>query len=199
MSNATTKVLRRRGWGPGYGLEQVQAVQAKGGEEMIPIPQPPTDPEVVMQTCNSFTFESFTVEDAWELGHLLYARLIPNAKKQPSLISITLASSGQTLFQACVGSTVIDNENWIRRKRNVVQRWNRSSWWANCFWKGDEEKFRKLFSLSPEQSSQYAIHGGAVPIRVAGVEGIVAVVGVSGMSQEDDHGVIVDVINTHWE
>ncbi|KAH8649342.1 hypothetical protein BX600DRAFT_529985 [Xylariales sp. PMI_506] len=197
---STQKVLHRRGWGTGYGLQQaVAAAHAGVSEEVKPITQPPTDPEVVRETCDSFTFESFTVEDAWELGHLLYAHLLPISKKEPVLVSIVLASSGQTLFQACVGSTVIDNENWIRRKRNTVLRWGRSSWWWHCAFNGDENKFRDLFNMSVEQSSEYAIHGGAIPIRVKGVEGVVAVVGVSGMKQEHDHGIIMDVINAHWE
>ena len=36
--------------------------------------------------------------------------------------------------------------------------------------------------------------GGGVPIRVTGVEGVVAVVVVSGLKQDQDHGVIVEVV-----
>lgn len=61
----------------------------------------------------------------------------------------------------------------------------------NRFDKGDEEKFKKLFSLG-EKAGDYAIHGGGVPIRVAGVEGLVGAVVVSGLTQEDDHQVVVE-------
>lgn len=75
-----------------------------------------------------------------------------------------------------------------------------------------------------QQAEKYAIHGGGVPsksiplvmvvphfprgveslihiiiVRVRGVEGIVAVVIVSGLKQHEDHGVIVDVINSNWQ
>jgi uncharacterized protein (UPF0303 family) len=53
--------------------------------------------------------------------------------------------------------------------------------------------------MSVEKSSEYAIHGGGVPIQVHGIEGVVAVVCVSGLTQEEDHGVIVDVIREHWQ
>jgi uncharacterized protein (UPF0303 family) len=43
-------------------------------------------------------------------------------------------------------------------------------------------------------AGDYAIHGGGVPIRVTGVEGVVAVVVVSGLKQDEDHAVIVEVI-----
>lgn len=151
------------------------------------------------QTCDSFTFASFTETDAWELGHLLYARLLAFTPQQSTLISITLAGTGQVLFQTVCGpGTMKDNENWVERKRNTVLRWSGSSWYFHCMFEGDEEKFRRLFSMSVEQSSKYAMHGGGVPIKVQGVAGVVAVVCVSGLQQEEDHGVIVEVINDNW-
>lgn len=40
----------------------------------------------------------------------------------------------------------------------------------------------------------YAIHGGGFPIRVANVDQMVGVVVVSGLKQEHDHQIIVEVI-----
>ncbi|KAL2829407.1 hypothetical protein BDW59DRAFT_158995 [Aspergillus cavernicola] len=191
--------LRRRDWTAGHGLQKVLAAQQEAGQPPKPIAHPPTEAALVKQSCDSFTFESFAEEDAWELGHLLYARLLPLAPEQSTLISITLASSGQVLFQTVCGpGTVKDNEDWVARKRNTVLRWAGSTWYWHCVWGGDEDKFRKIFSMSVEESSKYAIHGGGVPIRVRGVAGIVAVVCVSGLQQEEDHGVIVEVINDNW-
>lgn len=152
------------------------------------------------QDCDSFVFDSFTASDAWELGHLLYARLLPFSRAQkPTLISISLANSSQVLFQCAVGSgTLPDNDIWVQRKRNTVLRFGTSSWFQHCKYNGDEDKFRAKFGLSREEGGRYAIHGGAVPIRVAGVEGVVAVVVVSGLKQHEDHGVIIDVINSNW-
>jgi uncharacterized protein (UPF0303 family) len=56
---------------------------------------------------------------------------------------------------------------------------------------GDEENFTKKFMLG-DRAGDYAIHGGGVPIRVKGVEGVVAVVVVSGLSQEEDHSIVVE-------
>lgn len=63
----------------------------------------------------------------------------------------------------------------------------------NCKFAGDEAEFKERFMLG-ESAGEYAIHGGAVPIRVKGVEGVVAVVVVSGLSQDQDHGVVVEVM-----
>lgn len=53
--------------------------------------------------------------------------------------------------------------------------------------------FKEKYGLG-NSAVEYAIHGGGVPIRVTGVEGVVAVVVVSGLKQDQDHGVIVEVI-----
>jgi uncharacterized protein (UPF0303 family) len=57
---------------------------------------------------------------------------------------------------------------------------------------GDEKGFKEKFGLSETEAGKYAIHGGGVPVRVRGVEGPVAVVVVSGLAQEEDHGVVIE-------
>lgn len=116
------------------------------------------------------------------------------------MISIALANSGQVLFQSVTGSGVMpDNEIWVQRKRNTVLRWGNSTWFMHCKYDGDEAAFKAKFGMGEEVASRYAIHGGAVPIRVRGVEGVVAVVVVSGLKQHEDHGVIVEVIKENWQ
>ena len=58
---------------------------------------------------------------------------------------------------------------------------------------GDEWKFAEKFALGAK-AGEYAIHGGGVPIRLQGVEGVVAVVVVSGLKQEQDHMVVVEAL-----
>ncbi|KAI0454238.1 hypothetical protein F5B21DRAFT_245784 [Xylaria acuta] len=196
---AAQKILRRKDNSAGVGLRAVLAAQAEGASA-TPIPSPPEDAEEVKATCDSFTLESFTASDAWELGHLLYARLLAFSAEKPTVVSIATANGQHVLFQAAVGGgTLPDNDAWVRRKRNTVLRFGASSWLLHCRYAGDEDAFRRKFGMSEEVAGEYAIHGGAVPIRVAGVEGIVAVVVVSGLKQHEDHGVIVDVINSNWE
>jgi uncharacterized protein (UPF0303 family) len=59
---------------------------------------------------------------------------------------------------------------------------------------GDEEAFAKKFGLG-SKASEYAIHGGGVPVRVKGVDGLVGVVIVSGLKQEEDHMVVVEALS----
>jgi len=56
---------------------------------------------------------------------------------------------------------------------------------------GDEAAFAAKYALGGG-AGEYAIHGGGVPVRVRGVEGVVGVVVVSGLKQEEDHMVVVE-------
>lgn len=147
-----------------------------------------------------FVLSSFTAADAHELGSLLHARLLPfyTHGSRVSLISIASAA-GPTLYQSVTGAGALpDHETWVRRKRATVLRWGMSSYLMGRKYGGDEDAFAARAGLGPETAREYAIHGGGVPIRVQGVEGVVAVVVVSGLKQEEDHGVVADVIRENW-
>ncbi|KAF5690208.1 hypothetical protein FCIRC_961 [Fusarium circinatum] len=178
----------------GAALEKVQgAIQSPTTEVIV---KPPSDLEELKADCDSFTFTSFTTDDAFVLGNLLYARLYPYAVKgKPTVISIALANTSQVVFQTVTGpGTAPDNEQWVRRKRNTVLRFGNSTWFMHNKFKGDEVAFAAKYGIADSNKGDYAIHGGAIPIRVQGVEGIAAVVVVSGLKQDEDHGVIADVI-----
>ncbi|KAK7978038.1 hypothetical protein PG996_004083 [Apiospora saccharicola] len=197
---SSEKVLSRVNKEPGAGLQAVLAAQKKTAAP-APLADPSEDAEEVKAQCDTFVLDSFTADDAWELGHLLYARLLPLVaqKGRPTLISIASAT-GHVLFQAAVGSgTQLDNTIWIARKRATVLRFGCSTWLMHCKFAGDEEAFRAKYTLSPDLAAGYAIHGGGVPLRVRGCEGVAAVVVISGLKQHEDHGVIVDVINANWK
>ncbi|RSL67303.1 hypothetical protein CEP53_003054 [Fusarium sp. AF-6] len=183
----------------GAALDKVQEA-IRNRSPSVPIPQPTSDLDELKADSDSFTLASFTTEDAFELGNLLYARLYPFALEgKPAVISISLANSSQVVFQSVTGPGVMpENESWIRRKRNTVLRFGASTWFMHHKFKGDEVGFAAKFAISDSQRGDYAIHGGGVPIRVQGVEGIVAVVVVSGLKQDEDHGVIADVIKSNW-
>ncbi|KAI9056036.1 hypothetical protein LZ554_000968 [Drepanopeziza brunnea f. sp. 'monogermtubi'] len=157
-----------------------------------PIAAPPRDLESIAYIDKSLVFEHFTTNDAWELGSALRNRLLPIPT--PVVINIALANQNQVLFHTCTHPGVMpDNDNWVTRKRKTVLRWGCSTWYMHCKFEGDEFAFRDRYGLG-NSAGEYAIHGGGVPIRVTGVEGVVAVVVVSGLKQHEDHGVIVEVI-----
>ncbi len=134
----------------------------------------------------SLCFARFGERDAWQLGNSLHEAA--EAKKLPVVIDIR--RFGQPLFYCALAGSVPDNAEWARRKGNVVARFHRSSYRVGL------ELRRKGSSLEAEfglPTADYAAHGGAFPIVVAGA-GIVGVVTVSGLPQRADHEFVVEAL-----
>lgn len=63
---------------------------------------------------------------------------------------------------------------------------------------GREDEFQRKYMLG-DRAGQYAIHGGGVPVRVEGVEGVVGVIVVSGLKQHEDHQVVIEALEEFVE
>jgi uncharacterized protein (UPF0303 family) len=68
-------------------------------------------------------FERFDAGTAWELGSLL--RAAGEARGASLVIDVSLY--GQQLFHCALPGATPDNADWVRRKRNTVLRFHRSS------------------------------------------------------------------------
>jgi uncharacterized protein (UPF0303 family) len=157
------------------------------------IPLPPRELDELDRIDSTLVFPTFTSDTAWTLGNLLRARLLP--LPQPVVIDITLAQSSHCVFRATTHSgTTPDNDSWVARKRATVLRFGKSTWYMHNKMQGDEAAFARKFGMGSERAGEFAIHGGGWPVRVKGVEGVVAVVVVSGLKQEQDHGVVVQCV-----
>lgn len=133
----------------------------------------------------------FTADDAYDIGVSIRTRLRLLSEK-PAVVNITLANSNNLLFHAISRPGVQpDNDRWVERKRKTVLRWGVSSWYMHNKFQGDEVAFAAKYGLGAS-AGEYAIHGGAVPVRVRGVEGVVGVIVVSGLAQHEDHQVVVE-------
>jgi uncharacterized protein (UPF0303 family) len=153
-----------------------------------PLTNPPTDLTAISQLDSSILFPSFTVDDAWTLGCLLRSRLltIPGS----TVISITLANNTPLFYTAVRSGITPDNTAWVQRKSATVLRFGCSTWYMHNKFQGDEKAFAEKYCLL-DKAKEFAIHGGGFPVRVKGVEGVVAVIVVSGLKQQQDHQVIV--------
>ncbi|KAL3428211.1 duf967 domain protein [Phlyctema vagabunda] len=153
----------------------------------------PTTPAEIAEQESSLIFPSFTSDDAFTLGCQLRTRLRALDTPKAAVISIVSSNSARVLFHAISRpGAAKDNERWIERKTATVLRWGHSTWYWSRFFDGDEDRFATKLGLSPEASRAFAIHGGAVPVVVQGVEDPVAVVVVSGLKQDQDHMVVVE-------
>ena len=174
-------------------LPNVNATMAS--EPLIPVPARELEEIEILDA--SLSFPAFTSQTAWTLGSLLRTKLVAFSK--PCVVDISLAQGGHCLFHCTTHSgTTPDNDAWVARKRNTVLRWGCSSWYMSNKFGGDEMAFAAKFGLGTK-AGDYAIHGGGWPIRVRGVEGVVAVVVVSGLRQEQDHGIIVQTVSEMLE
>lgn len=157
------------------------------------IAAPPRVLEEIEHIDQTLIFPNFTSQTAWTLGSLLRTKLLAFTK--PTVIDISLAYGNHCLFHATTHSgTNIDNDSWVARKRNTVLRFGNSTWYMHNKFAGDEAAFAAKYTLGTK-ASDFAIHGGGWPVRVRGVEGIVAVIVVSGLKQEQDHGIIVQTVS----
>jgi uncharacterized protein (UPF0303 family) len=137
---------------------------------------------------------SFNEEDAWQLGSTLrelaverqLAIVIDIRRFAPHLGS----QAGAALFYAALHGTSPDNAEWARRKANVVARLYRSSYAVGLSLKARNVTLQEKYDLP---LSDYASHGGAFPITLAGT-GVIGSVTVSGLPQRDDHELVVEAL-----
>ena len=131
-------------------------------------------------------FKNFSNEDALEIGLLI----IEAAKKIKKPVAINILKNGQTVFHYAMDGTSPDQDEWIKRKSNVVLRHHHSSYYMRLYNEFKNRSYFEFYSVSPYE---YAIHGGAFPITTEG-SGVIGVITVSGLAQEEDHDMIVEAI-----
>ncbi|MBW7983349.1 heme-degrading domain-containing protein [Enterobacillus tribolii] len=131
-------------------------------------------------------FEFFNAETAWELGQRL--KLAAEARRVSVSIEIRLA--GQTLFYYAMPGTTPDNAEWIRRKRNVVERFRQSSYAIGVRLKQRQSTLEERYGLS---LLDYAAHGGCFPLILRNT-GCVGTITVSGAPQLEDHQLVTRTI-----
>jgi uncharacterized protein (UPF0303 family) len=144
-----------------------------------------SDIEKVIRQEELLVFRTFDNDDAWNLGNALRIE----AQKYGNGVAIDIRRENEILFFTSMPGATAENEDWARRKRNLVNLMHTSSYLV-----GLEIKFAgAAHKVSDLNEADYAWHGGCFPIRVEG-QGVVATVTVSGLPQRDDHKLVTDVI-----
>ncbi|RCH90610.1 hypothetical protein CU098_001648, partial [Rhizopus stolonifer] len=121
-------------------------------------------------------FTQFNSKDALQLGLLLIEKAKPF--KKPIVIDITLA--GHPLFHYAMDGTCSDNDEWVRRKNNTVNRFGHSSYYVGRYIASQGKTLEEKYFVSEKD---YATHGGAFPLKIKNV-GVVGTVTVSGLAQQ---------------
>ena len=131
----------------------------------------------------------FTMETACRLGLALHDA----ARRQAAPLVIDIRSSDRTYFHMALPGSIPDNDDWARRKGNVVLRKQESSLLVGRRLEAANDTVGLHLGMDPRD---YAAHGGAFPVRVANC-GVVAVIAVSGLPSVEDHDLIVRVLREH--
>ena len=135
-----------------------------------------------LQACiadeQTYQFTSFSHRDAWELGHAL----VDACEKMGAPLAVEIEINHVIVFRYYPDGTGAYHEQWLRRKRNLVNLLEKSSQRAyyelevNC---EDQERDWRL------PRSDYAACSGAFPIRIRGGS-VIGVAAVSGLPDPGD-------------
>ncbi len=129
-------------------------------------------------------FTTFTAEMAWQVGSLLRAAAV--AKDASMTFEVCLA--GRTLFHAVTGERAAAGQaDWIRRKRNTVLRFGRSSYSMGLELEASGLSMEARHNLP---IADFAMHGGGLPLTMIGA-GCIGTVVCSGLPQREDHAMAV--------
>lgn len=131
-------------------------------------------------------FQSFDATTAWLIG----TRLREVAAARGAAVAIDIQLHGHPLFFAAMPGTTPNNIDWIRRKRNVVLRFHRSSYAVGLELQQGQKTLTDTIGV---ELRDYAPHGGCFPINLRGT-GCVGTITVSGLPQRDDHALVVEVL-----
>ncbi|MES9685344.1 heme-degrading domain-containing protein [Gottfriedia acidiceleris] len=131
-------------------------------------------------------FKSFSNKNALEIGLLI----IEAAKEFDKPVAINSLKNGQSVFHYAMDHTSPDQDLWIKRKSNIVLRHHCSSYYMRLYNEMKNRSYNEFYSASP---SEFAAHGGAFPIKIE-ESGVIGVITVSGLAQEEDHNLIVEAL-----
>jgi uncharacterized protein (UPF0303 family) len=131
-------------------------------------------------------FEVFNNETAWLLG----CKLKKIAEDKNAIVVIEVYAFNQTLFSYAMSGTQPDNQHWINRKRQSVLRFGHSSYYLGKLNKSKNREFEQQVHIN---AYDYCAHGGAFPIRIKKC-GLIGVVTISGLPQEEDHQMVIDAL-----
>ena len=143
----------------------------------------------LLQEEQELQFRKFNETTAWQIGSQLVERATSN--KLPVTIDITRGD--HQLFHASLHGTSPDNDEWVKRKVRIVYRFQHSSLYMGQLLKSKGRRIEEAYLL-PE--SDYAPHGGCFPVFLKDT-GMIGTITVSGLSQEEDHKLVVQAIRDH--
>ncbi len=147
------------------------------------------DLQVIAAQEQALVFPQFDADRAWQVGALLREA----ARARGMAAAIDVRTFGQPLFFCLLDGASPDNVDWARRKGNTVAHFRRSSYAIGLKMQHAGSTLADKHGLP---ATEYASHGGAFPLTVAGA-GVIGSVTVSGLPQRADHEFVVEILCAH--
>jgi uncharacterized protein (UPF0303 family) len=139
--------------------------------------------DALAEQAASVELASFSQGEAVALGLLATDRAIT---AQLGIV-IEVHHLGRLAYRAALPGSLPDSDDWIRRKRRVVERFGASTMAMRVRY---EEQGREFNAATGLPEAEYAAHGGGFPVTVSGV-GVVGGFYASGLPQVQDHEFLV--------
>lgn len=138
------------------------------------------------QVTERIELKKFNNRIAFEMG----SKIIALAKSKNQHIAIEISRLNQTVFLYVDDGLPMDKHNWLRRKVNVSKQFEKSSLSVkNDLFQGNMS-LAKTFGLDEKD---FIAKGGAIPVYIKDA-GMIAIIAVSGLHDEEDHQIIVQAL-----
>ncbi|ATC35238.1 heme-binding protein [Elizabethkingia anophelis] len=130
--------------------------------------------------------DSFSNRIGFDMG----VKIIDLAKSRNQHIAVEVCRLNYTIFLYVDDTLPVDKHNWLRRKANIARQFEESSLSVKNDLKEGNMNLEKTFGLDEKD---FLAKGGAIPIFVKN-GGMIAVVTVSGLHDEEDHNIIIEAL-----
>lgn len=130
--------------------------------------------------------DSFSNRIALEMG----LTIIDLAKSRNEHIAVEICRLNHTVFIYIDDNLPADKHNWLRRKANVTKQFEESSLSVKNDLKEGNMTLDKTFALDEKD---FLAKGGSIPIFVKNA-GMIGIITVSGLHDEEDHKIIIDAL-----
>jgi len=120
--------------------------------------------------------------------------VIALARNVHAPVVVNIRTPNRNLFQGALAGSSADNDEWVRRKSNIVLRFQQSSL---LFGHMLAQKNRAVGPDIGLDLMDYAPHGGSFPIRLSPGGLVIAALTVSGLPQLDDHRIVIEALGAY--
>ena len=140
----------------------------------------------VKEVTRKIELDSFNNRLGMEMG----LAIIDLAKKKNKNIAVQVERLNHIIFLYVDENLPADKHDWLKRKANVSKRFEQSSLSVKNDLVNGNMTLKETFALDDKE---YLAKGGSIPVFVKNA-GMIAIITVSGLHDEEDHKIIIDAL-----